>query len=331
MITKTRFIESQQVVPYANLALENHLLETVAEETCILYLWQNQRTVVIGRNQNAWRECRTTELAADGGYLARRLSGGGAVFHDLGNLNFTFLLPTQDYLVKRQLEVILQAVRKLGLKAEISGRNDVTVEGRKFSGNAFYDSHGRSYHHGTLLVDVNMADLSRYLQVDEQKLASKGVASVRSRVVNLKSLLPDLTLEQLKNALVEAFGEVYGTEPQPLEEAMLNPTRLAELETQYASWEWNFGAKIPFTHQLQKRFAWGGVEMQLQVNKGHIVQAVVYSDALEAELFAALGPALKGSRYEAQAISQILLKLAADGSGQAEHLAELAAYVQENI
>ena len=161
MITKTRFIESKQVVPYANLALENHLLESVAEETCILYLWQNQRTVVIGRNQNAWRECRTTELAADGGYLARRLSGGGAVFHDLGNLNFTFLLPTKDFDVSRQLEVILQAMRHLGLAAERSGRNDVTIEGRKFSGNAFYDSRGHSYHHGTLLVDVDMDALSR--------------------------------------------------------------------------------------------------------------------------------------------------------------------------
>ena len=329
MITKTRFIESQQFVPYANLALENHLLETVAEETCILYLWQNQRTVVIGRNQNAWQECRTTELHADGGYLARRLSGGGAVFHDLGNLNFTFLLPTRDYLVERQLEVILQAVRKLGLAAEKSGRNDITVEGRKFSGNAFYDSRGRSYHHGTLLVDVNMADLSRYLHVDEQKLASKGVASVRSRVVNLKSLLPSLSLGQLKGALVEAFGEVYGAEPQPLEEDALNQARLAELEARYASWEWNYGAKIPFTHQLQKRFAWGGVEMQLEVNKGHIVQAAVYSDALEAELFAAMGPALAGVRYDARAIGQTLLALAP--KGQTAHVAELAAYVQDSL
>ena len=326
MITKTRFIESKQVVPYANLALENHLLESVAEETCILYLWQNQRTVVIGRNQNAWRECRTTELAADGGYLARRLSGGGAVFHDLGNLNFTILLPTKDFDVSRQLEVILQAMRHLGLAAERSGRNDVTIEGRKFSGNAFYDSRGHSYHHGTLLVDVDMDALSRYLQVDPQKLASKGVASVRSRVVNLKDLLPELTLPELKGALLKAFGEVYGAAPEPYEQELLDQTRLAELEAHYASWQWNYGAKIPFTHSLKQRFAWGGVEILLHVDKGQIVQAQVYSDALDAELFAAMSAALTGVRYDGAAIAQALTALS-----DAAAVTELARYVTENI
>ncbi len=329
MITKTRFVESRQVVPYTNLALENYLLETVADKTCVLYLWQNQRTVVIGRNQNAWREAKTTALNADGGYLARRLSGGGAVFHDLGNLNFTFLLPTKDYCVGRQLDVILQAVRKLGLQAEKSGRNDITVDGRKFSGNAFYDSRGRSYHHGTLLVDVDMDNLSRYLHVDPQKLESKGVASVRSRVVNLKSLLPSLSIEQLKNALLEAFGEVYGVEPQPLDEALFDQARLAELTAQYASWQWNYGAKIAFTHRLQKRFAWGGVELLLHVDKGHIVEAAVYSDALEAEVFAAMGPALQGIRYDGAAIGQAIAALAAEET--ADHLEELAVHIKENI
>lgn len=326
MITKTRFIESEQVVPYANLALENHLLESVADDTCILYLWQNQQTVVIGRNQNAWRECRTTELAADGGYLARRLSGGGAVFHDLGNLNFTFLLPTKDFDVSRQLEVILQAMGRLGLTAEKSGRNDATIEGRKFSGNAFYDSRGRSYHHGTLLVDVDLDALSRYLQVDPQKLASKGVASVKSRVVNLKSLLPQLTLAQLKSALLEAFGEVYGVMPEPYERDLLDQKRLAELEAHYASWQWNYGAKIPFTHSLKQRFAWGGVEIFLHVDKGQIVQAQVYSDALDAELFAAMGAALTGVRYDGACIAQALTAL----SGKAV-VSELARYVADNI
>lgn len=326
MITQIRYIESEQVVPYANLALENHLLETVPEGMCILYLWQNQRTVVIGRNQNAWRECRTTELTADGGYLARRLSGGGAVFHDLGNLNFTFLLATKDFDISKQLEVILQAMRRLGLAAEKSGRNDVTIEGRKFSGNAFYDTRGRSYHHGTLLVDVDMDALSRYLEVDPQKLASKGVASVKSRVVNLKDLLPSLTLAELKGALLEAFGQVYGLTPEPYEQDLLDRARLAELEAHYASWQWNYGAKIPFTHSLKQRFAWGGVEMLLHVDKGQIVQAQVYSDALEADLFAAIGAALVGVRYEGMAIAQALRALSDEAA-----VAELARYVADNI
>ena len=144
---------------------EQYLLENVQQETCILYLWQNRRTVVIGRNQNALRECRTTQLEADGGFLARRLSGGGAVFHDLGNLNFTFLVNKEDYDLQRQLSVIVEACRAMGIPAECSGRNDVLSEGRKFSGNAFYEHRGKSYHHGTLLVDVDMENMLSLIHI----------------------------------------------------------------------------------------------------------------------------------------------------------------------
>ena len=180
--------------PRRNLALEATLLHQVRPGEEILYLWQNQRTVVIGRNQLATNECRIQALEADGGHLVRRLSGGGAVYHDLGNLNFTFLTCRRDYDVTRQTEVILQAVRALGIPAERNGRNDLTVDGQKFSGHAYYQTGDQCYHHGTLMVSVDLAPLEGYLNVSPLKLQAKGVASVRARVGNLADFCPGLTI-----------------------------------------------------------------------------------------------------------------------------------------
>ena len=195
--------------PYENLALEEALLDRVSPGELILYLWQNERTVVIGRNQNPWKECRTALLAEEGGRLARRLSGGGAVFHDLGNLNFTFLMAAEDYDLPRQLTVLERACQSLGIPAQRSGRNDLLADGRKFSGNAFYKHNGKAYHHGTLMVDVDLEKVQRYLSPSKAKLAAKGVDSVRSRVVNLREFVPTLTVAQLAAALVAALADVY--------------------------------------------------------------------------------------------------------------------------
>ena len=209
MIRRLTVCRAAGTDPYENLALEQTLLERVREQECILYLWQNARTVVIGRNQNPWKECRTALLEEEGGHLARRLSGGGAVFHDLGNLNFTFLMREADYDLDRQLTVIETACRSLGIPVERSGRNDLLADGRKFSGNAFYHHNGRAYHHGTLMVDVDLEMVQRYLSPSKAKLAAKGVDSVRSRVVNLREFVPTLTVRQLSDALTAAFAEVY--------------------------------------------------------------------------------------------------------------------------
>ena len=209
MIDRLQLYTSDGLDPYRNLAIEQHLLETVEGGCCLLYLWQNANTVVIGRNQNAWAECRTTLLKNEGGHLARRLSGGGAVWHDTGNLNFTFLMRSEHYDLDRQLSVLQTACRLVGIETERSGRNDLLVNGRKFSGNAFYHHEGRSYHHGTLLVDVDTDRMSRYLSPSRAKLTAKGVESVRARVINLREQNPALTVDALKGAMIDAFSAVF--------------------------------------------------------------------------------------------------------------------------
>ena len=344
MITKTRIYEAVSTDPERNLAMEEYLLSHTEPGECILYLWQNQHTVVIGKNQNCWKECNVSLLEEEGGRLVRRLSGGGAVYHDLGNLNFTFLVRKADYDLDRQLSVIAGAVESFGIPVEKSGRNDLLAAGRKFSGNAFYESGDFCYHHGTLLVDVDTGKMGRYLTVSKEKLKSKGVDSVRSRVGNLKELCPKLTIQKLSEAMKKSFAEVYGgtakelcfvedrtlKEPEMmhvpedseqrgerfdvlqrpkeneeacqdwLEKEYFPPEADAEirkLQEKYASWDWKYGRKIPFTHVISSRFPWGGVELQLEVDGGVIQKAALYTDSLCTEI-SGFARELEGMAYE---------------------------------
>jgi len=309
MIKKIKLYESNSFDPYLNLAVEQYLMETVEEDACILFLWQNQNTVVIGKNQNAWKECRTTLLNQEGGILARRLSGGGAVFHDLGNLNFTFLMPQSEYDLDRQFAVITEAMSILGIRAERSGRNDILCEGRKFSGNAFYKNGKQAYHHGTLLVDVDMDKLSRYLNPSKAKLHAKGVNSVRSRVVNLKQINPDITVSSLKTAMASAFEKVYACPCSMLDDSMLNLVAIETLRNHNASWEWNYGQKLPFTAEFEERFAWGGLQICLQVENGSIQSAKVYSDSMDWAVAPKLERALIGCRFDHLSLSSLIVAL----------------------
>ena len=302
MIDRLQIYESEGFDPYRNLAIEQHLHESVLSGCCLLYLWQNERTVVIGRNQNAWAECRTTLLSKDGGTLARRLSGGGAVYHDLGNLNFTFLMRSEDYDLLRQLSVISRACAVCGIKTELSGRNDLLAQGRKFSGNAFYHHEGRSYHHGTLLVDTDGEAMKRYLSPSKAKLQAKGVESVRARVINLNELNPAITVETLKSAMKTAFSEIYGLPVSA--PPVLNEARIAALTAHYASDAWLFGQKLPFTFRCEQRFPWGGIELQLFVDRGVITDACVYTDDMDPETAPALQKALSGCPFSLSALSE---------------------------
>ena len=324
MIRKIALYESTSYDPYYNLAVEQHLMETVEEGTCILYLWQNENTVVIGRNQNAWKECRISLLEQEGGHLARRLSGGGAVFHDLGNLNFTFLVPQADYCLDRQFSVIQEAARNFGIPAEKSGRNDVLADGRKFSGNAFFRSGTRAYHHGTLLLDVDTQRMGRYLNPSKAKLQSKGVDSVRSRVVNLRELNPDITIPKLKAAMAEAFAGVYGLPLGRIQADALDKLCIDSLRQRNGSWEWLYGQKIPFTFEWEDRFPWGGIQIALRVENGIVQQAKIYSDAMDWSLAPKLEQALTQCRFSQEALQE---RLASAGTGVEEDLSGLLASV----
>lgn len=327
MINKLKYIITTQTNPYQNLAMEEYLLKNVQDDECILYLWQNERTVVIGKNQNPWKECRIAELEADGGRLVRRLSGGGAVFHDLGNLNFTFLVTKENYSVERQLEVILEAVRQLGIPAKMSGRNDISVEGRKFSGNAFYSDGHHNYHHGTLLVNVDMSMLSHYLNVSRDKLVSKGVESVRSRVMNLTEYDSTLTIEIMKSKLIQAFGKVYGLIPEQLGPSSIAPMDLELLEQKFSSWEWLYGRKLEFNYSISRRFGWGDIDIRMDIQSGIITECAVYSDSLETHLFELLPNILRNCPFSSAAMIRALQGISSEGCS--EILADITGLIQE--
>lgn len=315
---KLTIIHSEEYNPWYNLALEEHLFNNLDEDEIILYLWQNDQTVVIGRNQNSWQECRCSLLEEEnGGFLARRLSGGGAVYHDLGNLNFTFILKKKNYDVEKQLEVILKAVRNLGIKAEFTGRNDITVSGKKISGNAFYHSQGTAYHHGTILFDTDIESLVKYLQVSQEKIKSKGIKSVRSRVVNLKEIKEDLTLNSIKEEIEKSFLETYNASLKKVEKIETKPSQIKELEelyNKYSSWDWRYGKTPDFDIYFEKRFEWGGVELGIALIDGKIDQVRVYSDAGNAELFVKINEILKGEKLNKERIISSLDKLKAVGN-----------------
>jgi lipoate-protein ligase A len=316
MIRELSSYRDDSLDPFRNIGVEEFFLDSVRPGECRLYLWRNRNTVVIGRNQNCWKECRVKELEADGGHLARRLSGGGAVYHDEGNLNFTFLMPTADYDLERQSEVILRAVAALGIRAERTGRNDLTVDGRKFSGNAFCHRGAASYHHGTVLIRTDGAKVARYLSPPADKLASKGVASVRSRIVNLSELKPELNPELAAASLLSAFAEVYGLPaPRPVAAGEIDWADVEARRQRFASNEWRFDRAIPFQFEMERRFAWGSVAIRIDADSGRVAAAAVESDALDQDFILGLAESLRGQPFASAALAAAV---AAKFAGQAE-------------
>lgn len=307
MIKYLQVYKSDCLNPYENLAVEKCLLDSVDDETVILYLWRNEKTVVIGRNQNSFLECRCRELEADGGKLARRLSGGGAVFHDTGNLNFTFLCKTENYDLEKQLNVIKTACELAGIETEFSGRNDILADGRKFSGNAFYNSKGRSYHHGTILINADMLKMQKYLSPPEAKLQSKGVKSVRSRVVNLSELCPRLTCKTMADYMVRAFEKVYNLASVPA--PACETEKVLALKEEYGSYDYLYKMPIPFSTSLKDRFSWGTIELSLEISNGIVTGVTVFSDSMDFGIRDKIEKALLHCPFKEDKIYSSLLKV----------------------
>lgn len=297
MIQKLLIFESTSFDPYYNLAIEKYLLDSVAPDACILYLWQNENTVVIGRNQNPWAECMVSKLETDSVKLARRLSGGGAVYHDLGNLNFTFLVTEENYDLDRQLSVIEAMCRTFGISAVRSGRNDILVDGKKFSGNAFYNSKGHCYHHGTLLIDADTGKMSRYLNPSKAKLSAKGVSSVRSRVVNLKELRQDLTIADVKQGMIQAFSKIYGLKTEYISISDTAMSAILKDAKHMGDWNWTYSTPLLCTLSCRAKFDWGEISCNLNVASGIIQQCQVFTDSMDWKLAPNLEECLTGCRF----------------------------------
>ncbi|EGC36217.1 hypothetical protein DICPUDRAFT_151371 [Dictyostelium purpureum] len=290
-----------------NIATEDWLFKEFDTNKQVLYLWRNTPTVVIGRYQNPFKECHLQKMDEDGVVLARRFSGGGAVYQDLGNTNFTFLSSTSTYDKNKNTQIILDSLKSIGLpKPEASGRNDILIDGKKVSGSAYKQSGNRSFHHGTLMIDVNLDSLQKYLNPNKDKLKSKGITSVISRVTNMKTLKPNMTHEEICDSIINEFCKVYGESNVEIEELNTSDLEkipsLKETYNTLKNWDWRYGNSPTFEHQFEKRFDWGTIDINMNCTKSVIEKVKIYSDSLNPIMIECLTDNLLGVKYNKEGI-----------------------------
>lgn len=283
----------------ANLAGEAYLIKEDLEH--VLYLYINDPCIVIGRFQNPYSECNLERMDEDGVQLVRRRSGGGAVYHDQGNLCFTLIGNKDSSTKEENFALILEGLKKLGIDAELSGRNDILSQGKKISGNAFQTTTTKFCHHGTLLITSDLSVMANYLTPSSTKLASKAVKSVASRVGNLSEVKKDITTKEVEEALIEAFCDKYG----PTHVTPIDFKQLAEAQADYHI----FGdrnqilEKTPlFSHFLRHRFSWGECSIHLDVHKTKITQVRLFTDSLDTSLPERIVEKLEGLTYAKSAL-----------------------------
>jgi len=304
------YLSSHWEDPALNLALEQYVFDETDRSNAYFMLWQNRKAVIIGRYQNTLAEINPAFIQEHGIKVVRRLSGGGAVYHDGGNLNFTFVAPqerAEELNLRMFCQPVVRALGRLGVEAEINGRNDITVDGKKFSGNAQYCRQGRVMHHGTILFDSDLAMVAGALRAPDSKLKSKGIKSVRSRVTNLRDYLPpEVTLEDFRACLLE---EVFGGGEIPrhtFTQAELD--RAGELSRRrYETWEWNYGVSPPCSIQKEGRFErCGTVQVQMEIREGRISCLRFYGDFFSVDDPALLARVLIGRRLDSEDLAQAL-------------------------
>jgi len=305
LLRKYKVYLSESFDPRFNLSVEEWLMDCSGPDEVSLFLWQNENTIVIGRNQNPFKECDIKKLKEDGVHLVRRLSGGGAVYHDLGNLNFTFIAADKNHDAEQNMKIVLSGIARFGIQGYFSGRNDLMVQERKFSGNAFFSEKGMNCHHGTLLIDSDLDKLSRYLTVPPIKLQSKGIESVTARVINLKEICPQIDIAGLKAALIESFNEFYNTEAQVIviSEKAVDVSKYIK---KYEAWEWNYSECPDFSIVLENKFDWGSFEINLELSDGRIKDCRIFTDAIELEDFKSMERSLLNKHFKSNDILKVI-------------------------
>lgn len=325
---------NESIDPCYNLALEEHLL-TKHKEGTIVMLWQNRNTIVIGRHQNAVEEINQKYVNEHGIKVVRRTTGGGAVYHDLGNLNYSFITDRSgdDREGMRQFAgLVIRALEKAGVAAEFSGRNDIVAEGKKVSGTAQRICGDRILHHGCLLYDSNLSEVSQSLRVRPEKFDSKSVKSVRGRVANIKDLLKEpMELTEFKDCLMEVIQreEKYKILRLTDEEEKQVENLARE---KYASWEWTYGNPIKCTIHNYKKCQGGTVEVYMNVKNGMIEECQMYGDFMALRPAYEVAEVLVGCRYGYQEVLEELKRFRIEeyfGMISAEEVALVICCVEE--
>lgn len=310
-----RFIDNKGITdPQINLAIEEYLLNTMdTDDDSYLLFYINEPSIIVGKNQNTVEEIDTDYVEEKGIHVVRRLSGGGAVYHDLGNLNFSFITKDDGNSFrnfKKFTEPVVEALAKIGVTAELIGRNDILIDGRKISGNAQFSTQGRMFSHGTLMFDTEIDEVVSALKVRKDKIESKGIKSIRSRVANISEFLEEpMTIEDFRQVVLNSIFD--GEENIQYKE--LTDTDWENIHAlskkRYANWDWNYGKSPKFNMQHSHRFPVGSIDVRLQVNKGIIEDLIIFGDFFGVGEVDMLCDQLKGVQYERLSIDEALAEI----------------------